>query len=96
MLDLVNKAIENFTIDSHGDQFWQDVVLQNPEFEPCFELMLKYPDGLTFDLCAALAVELKRPKVDVLEDLGHNLSSIKTAKPCAACCALAVKTMKRF
>ena len=41
MLGLVNKAIENFTIDSYGDQLWQDVVQQNPEFELCFELMLK-------------------------------------------------------
>ena len=35
MLGLVNKAIENFTIDSYGDQLWQKVVQQNSEFEPC-------------------------------------------------------------
>ena len=80
MLGLVNKAIENFTIDSYGDQLWQDVVQQNTEFEPCFELMLKYPDRLTFDLCAALAAALKRPQVDVLEDLGTYLVSHKNGQ----------------
>ena len=75
MLGLVNKAIENFIIDSYGDQLWQDVVQQNTEFESCFELMLKYPDRLTFELCDALAATLKRPQVDVLEDLGTYLVS---------------------
>ena len=41
MLGLVNEAIENFTIDSYGDQLWQEVVQQTTKFEPCFELMLK-------------------------------------------------------
>lgn len=80
MLGLVNKAIENFTLDSYGDQLWQEVVQQNSEFEPCFELMLKYPDRLTFDLCAALAAALNRPQLDVLEDLGTYLVSHKNGQ----------------
>ena len=78
MLGLVNKAIENFTIDSYGDQLWQEVVQQNSEFEPCFELMLKYPDRLTFD--PALAAALNRPQLDVLEDLGTYLVSHKNGQ----------------
>lgn len=96
MLGLVNKAIENFNLDSYGDQLWQEVVQQNSEFEPCFELMLKYPYRLTFDLCAALAAALNRPQLDVLEDLGTYLVSHKNGQTCAVCCALAGKTTKSF
>ena len=56
------------------------MVQQNSEFEPCFELMLKYPDRLTFDLCAALAAALKWPQLDVLEDLGTYLVSHKNGQ----------------
>lgn len=75
MHGLINKAIERFAIDTYGPEFWQSVAHKADIDRSGFEAMLCYDDAVTLVLISVLADTLKRPREDVLEDIGTYLVS---------------------
>ena len=75
MHGLINSAIEVFVREIFGMETWQNVARRAGLGFTQFEGMLSYDDQLTYDVIAALCVELDRPRLDLLEDLGTFLVS---------------------
>ena len=73
MHGLINRAIEQFTRDSYGDEIWQDVRWAAGVDVPSFEAMLTYDDALTSQVLQALADALAKPAEDLLEDIGTHI-----------------------
>lgn len=75
MLGLINRSIQNFLSDTHGEDVWQSVARRAGVGSTRYEPMLQYKDALTQHLIDAAATELKRPRIELLEDLGTYLSA---------------------
>ena len=75
MHGLINSAIEVFVREIFGMETWQNVARRAGLGFTQFEGMLSYDDQLTYDVIDALCVELDRPRLDLLEDLGTFLVS---------------------
>ena len=75
MHGLINRAIQCFVRDSYGEEAWLGVIRKvDLEFVE-FEAMLFYPDEMTGNVLDAVAGHLKRPRAEVLEDIGTYLVS---------------------
>jgi hypothetical protein len=75
MQGLINRAIQCYVRDTHGDDAWSRVSLMSGIGIDGFEAMLSYDDAMTENLLAASVTVLKRPREVILEDLGTFLVS---------------------
>lgn len=75
MHGLINRAIQRFVTDTYGADRWAETtqVADVGFFE--FESMLIYEDSVTPALLDALSAVLKRPRPEVMEDIGTYLVS---------------------
>ncbi len=75
MHGLVNRAVQNFTRDTYGDDIWNAVAKDADLGLVSFESMLHYPDRMTEDMIASLAKLLNKTKPEIFEDIGTYLVS---------------------
>lgn len=75
MHGLVNRAIQDFLVDSYGPAQWAATVLRAELDFDDFEPMLVYDDALTPRVLSAACDVLDRHYEDLLEDLGTYLVS---------------------
>jgi hypothetical protein len=75
MHGLINRAIQCYVRDTHGDLAWKQVVRHAGLGFDGFETMLSYDDALTEDVLRASVDVLGRPRETILEDLGTFLVS---------------------
>jgi hypothetical protein len=75
MHGLINRAIQCYVRDTHGDLAWRQVVRQAALGFDGFETMLTYEDSVTEDVLTACVEVLGRPRDSILEDLGTFLVS---------------------
>ncbi len=73
MHGLINRSIQNFLSDSYGPAVWSAVVRQSEIGSDNFEPMLSYPSEQTEAMLNAASETLRRPKNELLEDLGTYL-----------------------
>ncbi|MEM9432768.1 MAG: heme NO-binding domain-containing protein [Pseudomonadota bacterium] len=77
MYGLVNRSVQCFVEDTYGCAVWDAVVREvRMEFRD-FEAMLSYDDALTGQVIEAAAINLKRDRESLLEDLGAYLVTHK-------------------
>jgi heme-NO-binding protein len=75
MHGLINRAIQRFVTDSYGSDKWVEAArIADLDFVE-FESMLVYDDEITPNLLDAVSHVLKRPRNDVMEDIGTYLVS---------------------
>lgn len=75
MHGLINRAIQCFVTDSYGIDKWvESTRVADLRFVE-FESMLTYDDAMTPQLLDAVSFVLKRPRNDVMEDIGTYLVS---------------------
>lgn len=77
MHGLINKAIQCYVRDTHGDPAWLQVTRQAGLGFDRFEAMLHYDIAQTESVLTAAADVLGRPREAILEDLGTFLVSNK-------------------
>lgn len=75
MHGLINRAIQCFVTDSYGTDKWVEATRVADLGFVEFESMLIYSDDLTPNLLDAVSYVLKRPRDDVMEDIGTYLVS---------------------
>jgi len=75
MHGLVNRAIECFVIDMHGDPVWQAVARKAHLDGSVVDAMLDPDPALARRLVQVVARVLSRPEAEVLEDIGTYLVS---------------------
>lgn len=75
MHGLINRSIQNFVCDTHGQETWSEVAsIAGLDFAE-FEAMLFYDDALTPQVLNAASKVLRRPRDDLMEDIGTYLVS---------------------
>jgi hypothetical protein len=75
MHGLINRAIQCFVTDSYGTDKWVEAArLADLDFVE-FEAMLIYDDEITPRVLDAVSFVLKRPRDEVMEDIGTYLVS---------------------
>lgn len=75
MHGLINRAIQCYVRDTHGESAWKQVARHAGLGFDGFETMLTYEDQLTEDVVVACTAVLGRPRETILEDLGTFLVS---------------------
>ena len=75
MHGLINRAIQCFVTDSYGADKWVEAARVADLGFVEFESMLIYDDDITPALLDAVSFVLKRPRNDVMEDIGTYLVS---------------------
>ena len=75
MHGLINRAIQGYVRDTHGELAWQEVTRRAGLGFDGFETMLTYEDRLTDDVLQACTTVLGRSRETILEDLGTFLVS---------------------
>lgn len=75
MHGLINRAIQCFVTDSYGADKWVETTRVADLRFVEFEAMLTYDDAITPALLDAVSHVLKRPRDDVMEDIGTYLVS---------------------
>ncbi|GAA6187626.1 heme NO-binding domain-containing protein [Litorivita sp. NS0012-18] len=75
MHGLINTAIQSFTRDTYGDDTWAQVMHHADLGFGSFEAMLTYEDQQTLDVLSSLETVLRKPREEVLEDIGTYLVS---------------------
>jgi len=75
MHGLINRAIQGYVRDTHGELAWQEVTRRAGLGFDGFETMLTYEDRLTDDVLQACTTVLGRSREMILEDLGTFLVS---------------------
>lgn len=75
MHGLINRAIQCYARDTHGDAAWAQIVRKAQLGFDSFETMLTYDDALTEAVIVAAVDVLRRPREAILEDLGTFLVS---------------------
>lgn len=75
MHGLVNRAIQCFVRDTYGNEIWLDVARAAAVEAGSFEAMLVYDDAVTDQVLGAIAALLRKPRPEILEDLGTYLVS---------------------
>lgn len=75
MHGLINRSIQNFLTDSYGSAVWSAITRDSGAVPDSFEPMLTYPPEVTDLILRSAALTLRRPKSEVLEDLGTYLVS---------------------
>ncbi|MFN7223887.1 MAG: heme NO-binding domain-containing protein [Paracoccaceae bacterium] len=75
MHGLINRALENFLKERHGQALWQRVVQRACLPFDSFEPLLTYDIAIIDAVISAACAELDRPRDTVLEDMGTALVS---------------------
>ncbi|WP_170409235.1 heme NO-binding domain-containing protein [Ruegeria arenilitoris] len=75
MHGLINRAVQSFVCATYGQTCWLHVTEMAELGFTEFEAMLVYDDDMTARVLDALCGELKRPRAEILEDLGTYLVS---------------------
>ncbi len=75
MHGLINRAIQGFVTDTYGADKWVEAARMADLDFVDFEAMLVYDDGLTPRVLDAVSTVLRRPRSDVMEDIGTYLVS---------------------
>ena len=75
MHGLINRAIQCFVTDSYGGDKWVETTRVADLSFVEFEAMLIYDDEITPNLLDAVSHVLKRPRDEVMEDIGTYLVS---------------------
>ncbi|WP_377189788.1 heme NO-binding domain-containing protein [Ruegeria meonggei] len=75
MHGLINRAIQSFVCATYGQSCWLRVTEVAELGFVEFEAMLVYDDEMTVRVLDALCADLKRPRAEMLEDLGTYLVS---------------------
>lgn len=88
MQGLINRAIQCFVVDTHGERVWYDVIARSSVGFNSFEAFLDYPISTTLKLVDAVERVTSLPKSSFLEDLGVYLVTSPTTK--------AVRRLLRF
>ncbi|NQY09113.1 MAG: heme NO-binding domain-containing protein [Flavobacteriales bacterium] len=70
MYGLVNKAVQQFVIEGHGEEAWDIIRKSAGVADESFISMEPYPDKTTYDLVAAAAEHLEIDSGDILEAFG--------------------------
>ena len=73
MHGLINRSIQNYMTDGYGLEAWKSVAARAGLSPPEFEAMLSYPDEITPAVLDAAAAVLRRPRSEVMEDIGAYL-----------------------
>ncbi|WP_299027608.1 heme NO-binding domain-containing protein [uncultured Sulfitobacter sp.] len=75
MHGLINRSFQNFVTDSYGSDVWLEVAARAGVSPPDFEAMLPYDDAVTPAVLDAIGLVLRRPRGEVMEDIGSYLVS---------------------
>lgn len=75
MHGLINRAIEVYIRDTHGDAVWDDIMEQADLGFTQFETMLHYKNSQTETVLEVAANKLDRSRADLLTDIGTFLVS---------------------
>ncbi|MGB5865175.1 MAG: heme NO-binding domain-containing protein [Sulfitobacter sp.] len=75
MHGLINRSFQNYMCDSYGRDAWLDVAARADVSPPEFEAMLSYDASVTPAVLDAMAAVLRRPRAEVMEDIGTYLVS---------------------
>jgi hypothetical protein len=75
MHGLINRAIQCYARDTHGDEAWRKIMRKAGLGFDSFETMLTYDPHCTEAVIAAAVDVLARPRDLILEDLGTFLVS---------------------
>ncbi len=75
MHGLINRAVQSFVCATYGQSCWLRVTEVAELGFVEFEAMLVYDDEMTMRVLDALCADLKRPRAEILEDLGTYLVS---------------------
>lgn len=71
MYGLVNKAVEKFVIENHGEEVWLQIKNHAKIEEESFISMQPYPDKMTYDLVGAASEILNVDAEQILELFGQ-------------------------
>jgi hypothetical protein len=75
MHGLINRSFQNYICDSYGKDAWLQVAARAQVSPPDFEAMLTYDDAIAPAVLDAMGDVLRRPRGDVMEDVGAYLVS---------------------
>lgn len=75
MHGLINRSFQNYTIDCYGTGVWLQVAARAKVNPPEFEGMLSYNDAVAPAVLDAIGAVLRRPRGEVMEDIGTYLVS---------------------
>ncbi|WP_171210478.1 heme NO-binding domain-containing protein [Ruegeria sp. HKCCA5426] len=75
MHGLINRAVQSFVCETYGQSCWINVTEAAELGFSEFEAMLVYDDEMTLSVLDILCAKLKRPRGELLEDLGTYLVS---------------------
>ncbi|WP_180883827.1 heme NO-binding domain-containing protein [Ruegeria sp. THAF57] len=75
MHGLINRAVQSFVCGTYGQSCWINVTEAAELGFSEFEAMLVYDDEMTLRVLDILCAKLKRPRGELLEDLGTYLVS---------------------
>ncbi|WP_171122646.1 MULTISPECIES: heme NO-binding domain-containing protein [unclassified Ruegeria] len=75
MHGLINRAVQSFVCETYGQSCWINVTEAAELGFSEFEAMLVYNDEMTLRVLDILCAKLKRPRGELLEDLGTYLVS---------------------
>ena len=75
MHGLINRSFQNYMLDSYGSDPWLEVAARAGVSPPDFEAMLSYDDAIAPAILDAMGVVLRRPRNEVMEDVGTYLVS---------------------
>jgi len=70
MYGLVNKAVQNFVIEGHGEETWNLIKEKAGISEAAFVSMQTYPDNITYDIVGAASEHFSIDANDILEAFG--------------------------
>lgn len=75
MHGLINRSFQNYMCDSYGTDAWLKVAARAEISPPDFEAMLIYDDTVAPAVLDAMGAILRRPRSEVMEDVGAYLVS---------------------
>ncbi len=75
MHGLINRSFQNFICDRYGRDVWLKVAALAEVTPPDFEAMLSYDDAIAPAVLDAMGDVLRRPRSEVMEDIGSYLVS---------------------
>jgi hypothetical protein len=75
MHGLIHRSIQNYMCDCYGVNAWREVAARAGVEPPDFEAMLSYDEAVAPAVLDAMALVLRRPRVEVMEDIGTYLVS---------------------
>jgi hypothetical protein len=73
MHGLINRSFQNYMCDCYGRDAWREVAARAGVEPPEFEAMLSYDDAVAPAVLDAIALVLRRPRAEVMEDIGTYL-----------------------